>query len=48
MLEKIRSKSILFWSLELLIVALLLMVVSQLDFILEPIFKFIGAVFIPV
>ncbi|QIL50025.1 AI-2E family transporter [Weissella coleopterorum] len=48
MLEKIRSKSILFWSLELLIIALLLMVVSQLDFILEPIFKFIGAVFIPV
>lgn len=48
MLEKIRSKSILFWSLELLIVALLLMVISQLNFILEPIFKFIGAVFIPV
>lgn len=48
MLEKIRPKSILFWSLELLIIALLLMVVSQLDFILEPIFKFIGAVFIPV
>ncbi|MCM0582459.1 AI-2E family transporter [Weissella diestrammenae] len=48
MLDKLRQKTILFWSLELLVIALLLLVVSQLSFILEPIFKFIGAVFIPV
>jgi len=48
MLEKLKKNSILFWSVELLVIAILLLVVSQLTFILEPIFKFIGAVFVPV
>lgn len=48
MLGKIKYRSILYWSLELLIIAVLLLVISHLDFILDPIIKFIGAVFVPI
>lgn len=40
-------RQILFWSLELLILAGLLWVGSQLQFVLEPIITFVSAVFVP-
>lgn len=47
MLEHIKQSKTLFWTLELLAIALLILIVTQLRFILEPIGQFIGAVFVP-
>ena len=47
MLQQLKQSKILFWTVELLAVALLILVITQLSFILEPIGKFIGAVFVP-
>jgi predicted PurR-regulated permease PerM len=46
-LEHIKQSKTLFWTLELLAIALLILIVTQLRFILEPIGQFIGAVFVP-
>ncbi|MGZ9843443.1 AI-2E family transporter [Weissella confusa] len=47
MLQQLRQSRLLYWTVELLAAALLILVVTQLSFILEPIGKFIGAVFVP-
>ncbi|WP_258088474.1 AI-2E family transporter [Weissella fangxianensis] len=47
MLEHVKRSKTLFWTIELLAVALLVLIVAQLRFILEPIGQFIGAVFVP-
>ncbi|GAK30107.1 transporter [Weissella oryzae SG25] len=48
MLKKVQDSKILFWTLELLALAVLVIVVSQMNFILEPIGKFFSSIFIPV
>lgn len=47
MLEHVKRSKTLFWTIELLAIALLVLIVAQLRFILEPIGQFIGAVFVP-
>ncbi len=47
MLANLKRSKLLFWTLEILAIALLILVVTQLRFILEPISQFIGAVFVP-
>ena len=44
----IKKKSILYWSVELLVLALLIWVCTKIDFIFRPIFIFISVVFVPV
>jgi predicted PurR-regulated permease PerM len=46
-LAYLKRSKLLFWTLEILAIALLILVVTQLRFILEPISQFIGAVFVP-
>jgi len=46
-LEHVKRSKTLFWTIELLAIALLVLIVAQLRFILEPIGQFIGAVFVP-
>ncbi|MDR3189983.1 MAG: AI-2E family transporter [Lactobacillaceae bacterium] len=48
MLKKFEKQPILYWTLELLALAMLILVVAQLKFIFDPIGKFVGAVFVPV
>ncbi len=47
-MKKLTQQPILYWTLELLALALLILIVAQLKFILEPIGQFIGAVFLPI
>ena len=47
MFQRLKQSRLLFWTIELLAVAVLIWVITQLSFILEPIGKFIGAVFVP-
>jgi predicted PurR-regulated permease PerM len=47
MLEKLRASKLMFWSLELLIVALLIFVCTQISFLFQPIGIFISTVFLP-
>lgn len=44
---KTRQQSILYWSLELLILALLVWVCSKLDFVFRPVIIFISVTFVP-
>jgi predicted PurR-regulated permease PerM len=48
MLQKLQQNKILFWTLELLAIAILILVITQMSFILEPIGKFFGSVFVPI
>lgn len=48
MLKKLQESKLLFWTLELLALTLLILVTMQLSFILEPLSKFIGSVFVPI
>lgn len=48
MLKRLQDSKILFWTLELLALAILIVVVSQMTFILEPIGKFISSIFVPI
>lgn len=43
----IKKRSLLFWSVELLIVAALIWVCTKLDFIFHPIMVFVSAIFVP-
>ena len=44
---KAKQQSILYWSLELLILALLVWVCSKLDFVFRPVIIFISVTFVP-
>lgn len=44
----VKKKSVLYWSIELLVVALLIWVCTKIDFIFRPILIFISVVFVPV
>ena len=44
---KTKQQSILYWSLELLILALLVWVCSKLDFVFRPVIIFISVTFVP-
>lgn len=44
----IKKKSVLYWSVELLVLALLIWVCTKIDFIFRPILIFISVVFVPV
>lgn len=48
MLDRLRQSKLLFWSLELLIVALLIFVCTQISFLFEPIGTFISTLFGPI
>ncbi|WP_165003331.1 MULTISPECIES: AI-2E family transporter [unclassified Enterococcus] len=48
MFEKLKQSKLMFWSLELLIIATLIMVSSQINFIFEPIGTFFSTLFAPV
>lgn len=43
----VKKKSVLYWSIELLVVALLIWVCTKIDFIFRPILIFISVVFVP-
>ncbi|KWY58791.1 hypothetical protein AS244_14725, partial [Enterococcus faecium] len=46
--EKLRQSKLMFWSLELLIIAALIMISSEINFIFEPIGTFFSTLFAPV
>ena len=48
MFEKLRQSKLMFWSLELLIIAALIMISSEINFIFEPIGTFFSTLFAPV
>ena len=47
MFEKFRKTPLMYWSLELLIIATLLWVCTKIDFLFSPIGTFISTVFMP-
>ncbi len=48
LLEKLKNSKIMFWSLELLILATLIFVSTKIDFIFKPIGTFFSTLFAPV
>ncbi|MBM7616914.1 putative PurR-regulated permease PerM [Weissella uvarum] len=46
-MERLKQSKLLFWTLEVLAIVVLIWVLSQLQFLLQPIGQFIGAVFVP-
>lgn len=48
MFEKIRTSKLMFWSLELLILALLIFICTQISFLFTPIGIFVQTVFLPI
>lgn len=48
MLKKIQESHLMYWTLELLALALLFLIVANLRFILDPIGKFFSSIFVPI
>lgn len=48
MFEKIKNSKLMFWSIELLIIATLILVSSQIDFVFQPIGTFFTTLFAPI
>jgi predicted PurR-regulated permease PerM len=48
MFQKLQQNKLLYWTLELLALAVLILVITQMSFILEPVGTFIGSVFVPI
>ena len=48
MFEKIKNSKLMFWSVELLIIATLILVSSKIDFVFQPIGTFFTTLFAPI
>ncbi|MDO5741933.1 MAG: AI-2E family transporter, partial [Vagococcus sp.] len=48
MFERLRNSKLMFWSLELLIIASLIFVSTKIDFVFQPFFTFFSTLFSPI